>query len=115
MPAVPRSTAQTFALELDGVSVGRPIAIEGGEPTSDVVVERLGTDQVVRKHLGGVRYEPIVVETGASMNFDLYDWLATTLERRFERKDGAIVAADFDGKERSRRTFHHALVTSIGF
>ena len=116
MPAVPtRSFPSTFALELNGSLVGRPLSIEGGEPIGEVVTEPVGVDRVTRKHLGGVDYEDIVVECGAGMADSFYAWIADTLDHTFSRKNGAIVTADMNGKEVTRRTFEGAVVSSVGF
>ena len=107
--------AGRFALELDSVSAGWLNSAEGGHATADVVTERLGADRIVHKHLGGVRFEDFIVECGVGMSKALYTWMKDSLDRKYTRKNGAIVAANYDYKEISRTTFNNALISEIGF
>ncbi|HWI53171.1 MAG TPA: phage tail protein [Symbiobacteriaceae bacterium] len=107
--------AGKYALELDGVVVGWLQSAEGGYAYSDVVSENLGPEQIVKKHIAGVKYEDITVTMGTGMSQTFFDWIAGTLAGNYARKNGAIIAADFDGKEVSRLEFAYALITEIGF
>lgn len=107
------STARYF-LELSGAPCGFVASVEGGHATSDVVVEKLGVDRIARKHLGPVRYEEISVTAGTGMCKGLYDWVAGSFSSKGERRDGALVTLDFDGKVMSRMEFKSALVTEAG-
>lgn len=106
--------AGQYALELDGVFAGWLYAAEGGHAVADVVTETLGGDWLQKKHIAAVKYEEITIEVGANMSRELYDWIADTLAGKATRKNGAIIAANYDYKETSRMTFSHALLTEIG-
>src|SRR5947209_5818745 len=60
--------AGKFALELDGIHAGWLYTASGGFPSSDVVTEKLGTDHIIKKHIAGVKYEPIVIQFGPGMS-----------------------------------------------
>ena len=108
-------TQGNFLLELDGVIVGPLKSIEGGMPTSDVVLEKLGPDSVQRKHLAGIKYGEITVMFGAGMTKPMYQWMQDTLAGKHPRKNGAIVYTDFNSIEIKRLTFANALISEIGF
>ena len=107
-------SAGKFAVELDGISAGFVASTEGGGAYSDVVNEKVGADHIVRKHIAGVKYEDISVTVGAGMSKGFYDWIKSTFAMSPERKNGAIVVADFSYKELTRVTFINALITEIG-
>jgi phage tail-like protein len=104
-----------FALELDNASAGWLFSAEGGNASSDVVVEKLGPDHVQRKHIAGVKYEDIVLTFGTGMSKGLYNWIKGSFDHKYERHNGAIVGATFDHKEMSRLTFQNALIEEISF
>lgn len=102
-----------YALELNGKFIGWVSSVEGGHATSDVVVEKLGPDQLQKKHLAGVKYEDITITFGTGMSQELYDWIKDTFDHKFTRKNGAIIAADYTHREMSRLTFTNAVITEI--
>jgi phage tail-like protein len=107
--------AGKYALELDGVTMGYLWSAEGGEPTGDVVTEKLGSDHVQRKHIGAVKYEDITIICGASMAPEFYQWIKDTLDHKSTRKNGAIVTMDNSYRVLSRMTFNNAMITEVGF
>ncbi len=107
--------AGKYAIELDGIMAGWVGSVEGGHATSDVVQEKLGPDHIIHKHLAGVKYEDISVSCGTGMSKGFYEWLKASFDHNYQRKSGAIIAADFNYKEHSRLTWHHGLITEIGF
>jgi phage tail-like protein len=108
-------TAGRYALEIDGIMAGWLHSAEGGHATSDVVNEKIGPDRLQRKNTGNVKYEDITLTCGTGMSKGFYEWLKATLDRQYQRKNGAIVSCDYNYKELSRREFHNALITEIGF
>jgi phage tail-like protein len=105
---------QKFALELDGAFAGWLASTEGGSAVGEVVTYRSGNDDVERKQIGSVRYEDVTISCGAGMSKHFYEWIRDTLERQPKRKDGAIVAADLNLRERSRLEFQNALISELG-
>jgi phage tail-like protein len=113
-PAARGYVAGKYGIELDGVMAGWVWSVEGGHATSDVVVEKMGPDKIQRKHIGNVKYEDITITAGTGMSKAFYQWIQDTLDRKYSRKNRAIIAADYNGKEVSRMTFTNALITEIG-
>lgn len=103
-----------YAIELDR-AISPIYSAEGGQATASVVLEKLGTDYIQHKHLAGVRYEDIVVSCGTGMSKSFYEWIKTTFARQFVRKNGAIIAFDFNGKPVSRLEWTNGLITEVGF
>lgn len=108
-----RTGVAHFALELDGVLAGWLDSAEGGRATADIIVTKVGTDNVARKHLGPAKYEDISVVCGTGMSAAFYQWLQDVFDRKPSRRNGAIIAADYNFKELTRLTFYDALVTEI--
>lgn len=107
--------AGRFALELDGVLMGFVQSAEGGHAYSDVVSERVGPERIQRKHIGNVKYEDITIKVGANMPKAFYQWMQETMAGQSSRKNGAIIAADYNYRETERLTFTNALITEISF
>ncbi len=102
-------------LEIDQKESGFLQSAAGGNATADVVNEKLGADGIARKHLAGVKYEDITVNAGTGMSKGFYDWVKASFSPSgFQRKSGAIIAADFNLKELQRINFFNALITEVG-
>jgi len=108
-------SAASFVLELEGTAVGFLRTVEGGGPYAQVVDEPVDAGGVVKKHIGSVAYQPIVMTFGTGMDKSVYQWIADTLGRKGSAKSGAIIFADYSYKERARLEFDKALVIEIGF
>ena len=101
--------ASRFALTLEGASAGWLRSVEGGTATSDVVVERPGADRIAAKHLGGVRYEDLVVVTDLQSK-PMTDWIAASWKGGLKRMSGTVQAADYNNTVVSEREFVNALI-----
>jgi hypothetical protein len=108
-------TAGRFVVELDGSAAGFVDSVEGGDVFSDVVVERVDTDGIAHKHLAGVRYDDLALVVGANMSQSFFEWIASTLNRKFARKDGAVSFQDYTGGEKERLVWQAGLLSEIGF
>jgi phage tail-like protein len=110
--------AGKYGFELDGISAGWIHSAEGGHATSDVVLEPLGPDHSHYKHISGVKYDEMVIETGTGMSKDFYAWIKKAFTPGAEghvRKNGAICTCDYNFKELSRLEFTNGLITEVGF
>jgi SAM-dependent methyltransferase len=103
------------SLELSGLTSGVLKSFEGGEASAEVVVEKLGLDNVARKHIAGVNYSDLSLSFGAGMSSEIYDWIAATLQHKSTPKNGSVTMADYDGKVQSRQDFFNGLISAIGF
>jgi hypothetical protein len=101
-------------LELDGVVAG-PVSAEGGAAVGEVVAERAAGSGWVRKHVARIRYEDILLASGAGMASVFYDWVRNMLAGNMLRKSGAIIYVDREGKELERIQFFKALINEIVF
>jgi phage tail-like protein len=110
-------TGGRFALELDQKhsSVGWLTSVDGGHFKTASVEAQVGANAYVTKYAGKPTYDDVTFGCGAAMTGSFWDWVQGSLERKPTRRDGAVVAYDFDQKERSRRTFKAALISEIGF
>jgi phage tail-like protein len=115
LPQARTYTAVNYGLEIDGQFAGWVRSAEGGHATSDVVMEQMGADHIQRKHIAGVKYEDIAVTFGADMSKAMYDWIKASFDRQLTRKNGAIIAADYNYKEIARVEFYGALISEVGF
>jgi len=108
-------TAGKYAIDMGGVMAGWLFSAEGGHATADVVTEKLGPDHIAKKHISNVKYEDISVSCGTGMSKQFYEWIKSSFDHTYTRKDGAIISADYDHNEVSRLTFQHALISEVGF
>ena len=107
--------AGNFFLNLDGQNCGFVKSVAGGGATADVINEKMGADHVVRKHLGGVKYEELVIDFGFSMKAPVYDWIAKSWEMNYQRKNGSIVGCDYKLEAKTEREFFNGLITETAF
>jgi hypothetical protein len=102
-----------FALELGGAKCGFAKSFRGGGAFAEVINDPVGPEPFVKKHIGQPRYDDIELKVGLGMTDALYDWIATSWEQKYMRKDGAVAICDLEGKERSRRKFVGALISEV--
>jgi hypothetical protein len=102
------------ALELDGQFIDFLKSAEGGFPKAEVIQEKVGQNLLVKKRIGPPKYQDISIQCSPAMPKPLFDWIAATLNMSSVRKTGAIITADFNGKEQSRLQFNNALITEFG-
>lgn len=108
--------AAHFALELDNKDeVGLFRSIEGGSIKADVMTYQNGANYDRWRQLGKPKFEDIKVQVGMSMSKPFYDWIEAFFDGKAERKNGAIVAADFYYAERARREFTQAMIKEMTF
>lgn len=107
-------TSGKFSLELDGVNCGAIAGVTGGDLDYDVVRDVVvGSDGIQRKHIGQPKYEDFTIQIGSNMSEGFYSWIQDSWDKKYVRKNGAIIAADFNYKEKARREFTDALITEV--
>jgi phage tail-like protein len=106
--------AGKYGIEIDGIMAGWVESVEGGHSTSDVVNEKVGASSIQQKHIAGVKYEDITVNCGTGMSKAFYEWIKSMSDGRPLRKNGAIVACDFNFKEVSRTEWTGGIITEVG-
>src|SRR5688572_5395452 len=109
-------SAAHFALELDNnQQVGLFRSIEGGSIKADVMTYQNGQNYDRWRQLGKPKFEDIKIQTGMSMSEAFYAWIENFFTGVPDRKNGAIVAADFNYMERARREFKEAMIKELTF
>jgi phage tail-like protein len=109
-------TGGRFAFELDDRnSVGFVNSIDGGHFKGDTISYVQGADTYTSKYTGRAKYDDITVSVGAAMSPPFWKWVSSSLDKKPQRRNGALVGYDFDFHERSRRSFFGALIAEIGF
>src|SRR5262245_41082926 len=100
-------TGGRFAFELDDRhAVGFVNSIDGGHFKGDTIAYMQGADAYVSKYTGRAKYDDITVSVGAAMSPPFWKWVSSSLDRKPQRRNGALVGYDFDFHERSRRSFY---------
>lgn len=107
--AVPSRTI----LELDGVVVDTVKSAVGGFAKADVVQEKIGPAPFPKKRLANLQYTDIVIQCDPGLPAPLLNWVNSSVTMNPQRKNGAVIQADFDMKERSRLEFTNALITEV--
>ena len=109
-------SAAHFALELDGKDeIGLFRSIEGGSVRNDVMTYQNGATYDRWRQLGKPKFEDIKLQVGMAMSKPFYEWIKNFFDGIPDRKNGAIVAADFHYEERARREFTDAIIHELTF
>jgi hypothetical protein len=103
----------TYFLSLNGAPIGRLKSAAGGNAVGDVVSSGNAASYYVSKHLASTRYEDIAIEVGLGMDKSFYEWIKAGWTAAPLRKDGSIIAADFNLNSQSQRKFSNALITEV--
>jgi phage tail-like protein len=103
--------AGNYMLVLDGVKCGFLKTVDGGGITAEVINEPVGPDHFIRKHIGKPKYEEFVIQVGFSMGKPVYEWIAQSWKMNYQRKNGSLIAADYNLTPKSERQFMEALIT----
>jgi len=104
--------AGKYAIELDGVAAGWLQKATGGSVFAEPPPP---TDKQKPPPPVDVRVEPIAIECGAGMSRAFYNWLKGSFGAGGQRKDGSIIAADYDYREVWRLNFFNATLSDITF
>jgi phage tail-like protein len=89
--------------------------MESGFISGEILTYQDGNDLFLRKRLGRVKYEDIVLTCGANFSIPFYQWLAGTLGQQGPRKNGAIVTVNQNGQIIDRREFQNTLIKEVQF
>jgi hypothetical protein len=105
-----------FFFKLDEAKDGNFVqGVTGGLPSADIVIEKLGPDNIQHKHLAGVKWSDITVQSAVGMSKGFYEWIKASMDRTYARKNGAIQACDFNFRVKAIGQFEDALLTEVGF
>ena len=104
-----------FALQLASNDVTYLAMAAGGGIYADVLSQFVGSEHFARKRLGPPKYDDISVQVGANMSNGMRDWIAAAWTAQPPKKDGAILALDFNRRVRTEQSFTGALIGEITF
>ena len=98
-----------FLVEIDGIVQAGFSECGGFGSTVEVIEYREGGDPTtVRKLPGKATYPDINLKWGLADSRELYDWHATALAGKPERKNGSVIQLDDQGNEKVRWNFFNA-------
>jgi len=100
-----------FGFDLDGVKCGFVKEIEGLGVTADVITQAAGPTYYSAKSISKPKYEACTMKLGFSMGKPIYDWIRSSWEGNYQRKKGAVTAANHKLEAMSTREFYEALIT----
>jgi hypothetical protein len=108
-------TAGHFQLQIEGHVAAFLTKFSGFAMEADIISNAPGPDNMQKKHVANVKWTPVKTTVGIDMGKALYEWINAAFDKGYVTKNGAIIAADFNYKERSIREFQKALITSLTF
>jgi phage tail-like protein len=89
--------AGNFALSLDGgKNIGMLKSAQGGQIFGEPVAESSDGALYAKKHIGNVKYSDITLQMGLSMPAAFYQWIADSWNFGAQKKNGAVIGADFN-------------------
>jgi phage tail-like protein len=100
-----------FGFDLDGVKCGFVKEIEGLGVTADVIAQAAGPTPWTAKSISKPKYEACTMKLGFSMGKPIYDWIRASWEGNYQRKKGAVTAANHKLESMSTREFYEAIIT----
>lgn len=107
-------SAAHFLLELDGSHIaGFFRSAEGGGVKSDIMTYEMGPIMDQWRQMGKPKYEDLKIQVGMSMSDQFYAWISSFFAGRVERRNGAVLAADFHYNERARREMFDMLISEV--
>ncbi len=106
--------ASHFAFDLDGAGIlGFLRSFDGGGVKTDIMTYQQGATMDVWRQVGRLKYDDMTIQVGMGMSDKFYDWMSSFFTRDVQRKDGSIIIADFNYKQKARRTFTQALISEV--
>jgi T4-like virus tail tube protein gp19 len=111
MPEARSYTAGRTLLSLDEQEAGFVTSFEGGAIAADVIEEPAGAEPFIKKHLGQLRYEDIILRLPLSMSSRVLQWIAASWTMANQRKDGSLISCDYKLDATSKLDFFEGLIT----
>jgi hypothetical protein len=87
---------------------------DGGGVTTDIQTYQQGRVNDLWRQVGRPKFGDITLQVGMGLAPPFYSWISDFFNRTVTRKNGAIIGADFNYKERTRRNFTDALIAEVG-
>ena len=115
-PATRAYAAGHFEFNLDGSPTAAWIkSVEGGAVKSEVITEKLGPDDLAFRHTSTLAYEPFTINVAMAASKPFLQWIKDSWSRKFQRRTGSIVHADFNLEAHLEQKFLDALIAEVVF
>jgi hypothetical protein len=109
-------TSGHFEVNIDGHKTTAFIkSVEGGWAKANVADDVHGAGLYRVKHVSTVEVEPITIEFGLAGANDMLGWIKGSWERKFGRRSGEIIHANFNQQPTFSHQFRDALLTETIF
>jgi len=90
-------------------------SVEGGWAKGNFTDDPMGGDNKRSKHLATIETDPIAVEFGMAGASQVLEWIQSSWNRKFTRRNGQVTHANFDLKSTYETWFYNALITETTF
>lgn len=104
-----------LALTLDGSEGGFVKSAQGGTIRGEVATHDLGPEQVQRKHITTLTYEPLEIEVEMGICRALYEWIQVSFEKGFVTRTAELIVVDANQQARATREFGDAYLSEVAF
>lgn len=109
-------TSGHFLFTIDGeLDTSWLKSVDGGAVKGTVVEESLGLDDLQLKHIATVETDPLTVEVGISASSSVLRWVRDSMNRKFSRRNGSVIHANFKYESVFEQSFSDALLSEITF
>jgi hypothetical protein len=102
-----------FRFDVAGVDVGYLRKVSGGGMKADIAENKLGPDNVVKKHVAKIGWDEVKFEVGIGMGAACYKWIKAAFDKKFVTQQCTLVAGDFNHQAVQETQFIDCLVTSV--
>lgn len=105
-----------FEFNLDGAPTAAWIkSVEGGAVKSEVITENVGPDDLSFRHTSTLAFEPFTINVAMAASKPFLKWIKDSWSRKFQRRTGSIVHADFNLNAQMEQKFLDALIAEVVF
>lgn len=105
-----------FLFNLDGSPATSYLrSVDGGVVKGNVITENVGPDALRFKHISTVQIEPLNVELAMSATNAVFTWIQDSWKRRFSRRNGSVIHANFNLEATMEQSFIDALIAETNF
>ena len=110
------TTGERVFLDIAGDFAGWPASVSGGYTKGRIVTRTLTDGMTLKKHVGALEVEDLVVTFGVDMPQIWWDWISTELgDQAGTPRDMAAISTDFDDNTMERMVLRDAVIKQIEF
>ena len=90
-------------------------SVDGGGVKGAVTEESTGSTTFQMKHVATVEIEPLSIDVGISASTPVLTWVQDSWSRKFSRRNGELIHADFNLNSVLEQSFRDALLSEVTF